>query len=238
MPFDNRLIRILPLAVTLLGGCKSLGFHTGSKPVEATRKLAGFEAVTVAGGVAVDIALGDAFSVTVDAPPALAQKVETRVEKAMLLVAVRPRLDPKSGPVRVRVVMPRLTRVQVEASSVTVAAGEIPQLDVVAREGGIVNVGGVKAERLLVEGRGASRIVVAGAARTLECVLAGASRGDARDLAVGTARVSLAEASRLDLRPRQMVSGEATGASKLAVWGKPKRMGVATRDGSSVTFVR
>jgi hypothetical protein len=115
-------------------------------------------------------------------------------------------------------VLPRLLRLQAEAARVTVT--------------------GVKGRQLSVAGTGGSRIVVAGTADALECSLSGASRGDARELAVGSARVSLAGASRLDLRPRQSVSGEATGASKLAVWSKPKRVGVATRDSASVTYVR
>jgi hypothetical protein len=238
MQIDKRVIRILPLAAIFLGagGCKSLGFHTGKTAPAAP--LAAFEAVTVTGGVTADITVGEELAVKVEGPSPQSRRVETRVEKGMLLVAARPALDPKAPPVRVRVTLPRLARVQVDGSTVTVTAGATPRLDIVAREGSTVNVGGVKGGRLVVEGASRSRIVVAGAADVLECALSGASRGDARQLAVGSARVSLAEASRLDLRPRQAVSGEATGASKLAVWSKPKRVGVATRDGSSVTYVR
>jgi hypothetical protein len=210
------VIRIVPLAVILgAGGCKSLGFVGGSRTA-ASRALTGFEAVDVT-GVTADIAVGEAFAVKVEGDAKVAGQVETRVEKDTLLVAARPGLDPKA-PVRVRVVLPRLLRLQAEAARVTVT--------------------GVKGRQLSVAGTGGSRIVVAGTADALECSLSGASRGDARELAVGSARVSLAGASRLDLRPRQSVSGEATGASKLAVWSKPKRVGVATRDSASVTYVR
>jgi hypothetical protein len=220
MLLDKRVIRVVPLAVIFLGadGCKSLGLLDGAKPVEASRPVAGFEAVAITGGVTADVAVGGAFALKVEGNPALTRRVETRVEKGTLLVVARPRLEPKTA-VRVRVVLPRLVGVS-------------------AHDGSTVTVGGVAGGTLVVRGAGGSRVVVAGTADLLECTLSDASRGDARELAVGSARVSLAGASRLDLRPRQVVSGEATGASKLAVWSKPKRVGVATRDGSSVTYVR
>jgi len=206
------VIRVLPVALLLAaGGCQSLGLLGRAKAPAAP--LSGFEAVAVT-GVTTDIAVGEAFAVKVEGDANAARQVETRVEKDTLLVTARP----GAAPMRVRVALPRLARVEAQAARVTVT--------------------GVKGGRLSIAGAGGSRIVVAGTAETLECSLSGASRGDARELAVGSARISLAGASRLDLRPRHSVSGEATGASKLAVWSKPKRVGVATRDSASVTYVR
>jgi hypothetical protein len=230
------VIRVLLFTALFVTGCRSLGFHAAAKPTASVRPVADFEAVTVTGSVAVDITVGGAFAVKVEGDQALARQVETRVAKQMLLVAAQ-RLDPK-GAVRVKVVLPRLVRVQADGARVAVTAGATPDLDVVARGGSTVTVGGVQGGRLAVEGASASRIVVTGTADVLECTLSGASRGDARALIVGSAKVKLAGASRLDLSPKRAVSGEATGASKLAVWGKPRRIGVATRDSASVTVVR
>jgi hypothetical protein len=236
MPLGDRLIVVsLALAVLGAGACKSLGFH--DRAAASTAKLSGFEAVTLAGGLTAEIAVGAEFSVTTDGDQALARQVKARVDDQTLVVA----LDPKAarGPVRVRIGLPALRRLQAsDACRVTVTDAAGQSLEVAARTGSTISVAGIDGGRLALDATGGSRIVVAGKADSVAVSLAGASRGDARALKVRTARVTLAGASRLDLRPQQAVSGEASGASKLAVWSRPKRIGVATSEDASVTYVR
>ena len=155
------------------------------------------------------------------------------------MVKANKELDPKlRDRVQVSVALPKLSRLQVSASQVAVTGAAGPELAITARHVSNVNVGEIDSTRLVLEATTGSRIVVAGSARMLEFSLSGASRGDARQLKVPTAKVNLAGASRMDLRPDRAISGKATGASKLAMWSKPKRMGVATRDDSTISYVR
>jgi hypothetical protein len=239
MPLQTRLLRVLSLALAVIGpgACKSIGFlHRDSSAV--SRSLTGFHAVELAGGVTAEIAVGGTFAVAIDGDQALARRVKARVDKRTLMVALEAKAAPAPGAVRVRIAMPALTRLQADACKVTVTGAAGQELEVAARTGSTVNVSGIDGGGLVLDAAGGSRIVVAGAADTVSFSLAGASRGDARELKVRTAKVKLAGASRLDLRPQQALSGEASGSSKLAVWSKPKRVAVATRDASSVTYVR
>jgi hypothetical protein len=138
---------------------------------------------------------------------------------------------------RVRVVLPALARVQAHGARVTVKAAASERLEIEAQKASNVMVEGIAAQQLVVEAIEGSRVVLTGTAEALQCSLSQASRADARQLEVRTARVSVADASRLDLRPRAALSGEASGASRVAVWSKPRRVRVATRDASRVTYV-
>jgi hypothetical protein len=213
----SRAIVVLSLAASF--GCQSLArlTHRPATP-EPPKALAGFDAVEIS-GVPADVMVGGAFEVAI--PGALAEDVEARVENQTLIITARRALvharDGGDGP-RVRVALPELRRMTVNGAEAAVS--------------------GVTGRRLSLEATGRSRLVVAGTVDGVDFTLADESRGDARHLKVRTAIVRLDGASRLDLRPDRAVSGEAKGASKLAVWSRPKRVGVAIRDTSTVSYVR
>jgi hypothetical protein len=236
----NRAVTVAGLAFTVLGSgaCKSLGLGARGSSPEASRPLASFDAIEVTGGLNADITVGGVSSVEIEGDRSHVRQVDARVEKGTLVLTPKGKLDPaaKDG-LRVRVVVPKLLRLQAEASQVAVT-GAGPKLQLLARQGSTVKVTALEGSHLALKASEGSRIVLAGAADAIDVSLSGASRGDGRQLKVRTAKVDLAGASRLDLRPEQAVSGEAKGASKLAVWSTPKRVKVGTRDASSVTYVR
>jgi len=220
--------------LAVLAGCKSLGLD----PASPARNLTGFDEVEVLGRLTAEISVGDRFLVTVTGDQKLARQVETRVEDQTLLVTTRQEGDTRLAErVRVRVVLPALARLQAHGARVTVTGAATERLEVEAQKGATVTVDAIAAQRLVVEAIEGSRVVLVGSAESFQCALAQASRADARQLEVRTARVSVADASRLDLRPRTALSGEASGASRVAVWSKPRRVRVATRDEARVTYV-
>ena len=237
---SNRLLGVgFAVAVLAAGGCKSLGnplavFKRGQQsPAPA---LAGFEGVQIGPGVTADISVGGDFAVAIDGDRAAVREVAARVENENLVVT-RASASPQA-PVHVRVALPKLRRLQVDGSRVNVAGAAGPRLEIAARDHSTLNATALDAGRLVLTARDGSRVVLAGAAQRLDVSMSGASRGDARKLSLRNARVDLGEASRLDLRPERTVSGKATGGSRLAVWSKPRRVGVATRDASDVNFIR
>jgi hypothetical protein len=234
----NRAVILVGLALGA-GACQSLGLGNHGKSAEVSPPLAGFDAIDVGGGLTADITIGGAFAVAIDGDKALARQVTARVEKETLVLAPKDKLDAhaKEG-LHVRVTLPKLRRLEVGAAHAAVTGAGGPKLQIIARAGSTVNVGALEGSHLQLQATEGSRIVLAGAADTIDIALSGASRGDGRQLKLRAAKVDLAGASRLDLRPEQAVSGEATGASKLAVWSSPKRMKVATRGAASVTYVR
>ena len=228
---------VLGLAVAVLGasGCKSFSvFNRG--PAGAQPAVSGFEGVRIGPGLDADVSVGGDFAFTVQGDRALVRQVVARVENQELVVTRAP--GAHADPIHLRVVLPRLHRLQAERARVTVAGAAGPRLEITARDKAAVNASALDAGRLVLDASDASRVVLAGTAQSLDVSLSGGSRGDARQLAVRNARVDLGQASRLDLRPERAVSGKATGGSRLAVWSKPKRMAVATRDASDVNYVR
>jgi hypothetical protein len=158
-------------------------------------------------GVPVEIVVGP------DAAVEGARELEVRVQDHTLMLTRRASADG----VRVRVTVPELRRLAVTGSEVSVS--------------------GLAGGRVAVEATERGRVILEGAADAVDFVLESGSRGDARRLKVRTATVRLDGASRLDLRPDRAVSGEAKGASKLAMWSRPKRVGVATHDKSTISYV-
>jgi hypothetical protein len=216
------------------GACKHLGLGKGGGSGAATPVVASFDAVEITGDVTADITVGGAHAVAVDVGgnQGLARQVETRVENQTLLVTA------KQPGAKLTVAMPSLRRLQVTGAHVQVTGAAAPALTVAARGGSTVKLTALQGDRLVLEASEGSRVVLAGSARSLTFALSGKSRGDARELDLRTARVRLEGGCRLDLRPTQAVTGEATGSSKLAVWSKPKRVKVATRGDSVVNYVR
>jgi hypothetical protein len=225
---------IVFITVVAAGGCTSLGLRSRAKAPDAERALTGFDAVEITGAVRAEIVEGPAFAVNLGA----ARAAEARLNGETLVeTATAPASTAAGGGVTVRISMPVLRRLQVAGARVVVKGASAPRLEIAAREGAVVNLEGTRAARLVIEARG-SRMVVAGETDSVQLALTEASRVDARALKVPTAKITLAGASRLDLRPERLVSGNATGASMLAVWSQPKRVKVATRGRASVSYVR
>jgi hypothetical protein len=236
----NRAVTVVGLTLATLGagGCKSLGLGARTTSPAVNAPLAAFDMIQVTGGLLADVTVGGVSAVEIEGDKSYVRLVDARVDKGLLVLAPKAALDaPAKESLRVRVVLPKLRRLTADASRAEVTGAGAPDLQIIARAGSIVKVDAREGSHLSLEASKGSRIVLTGAADTVEFALSGASRGDGRQLKVRSAKVNLAGASRLDLRPEQAVSGEAKGASKLAVWSTPKRMKVATRGASSVTYV-
>jgi hypothetical protein len=220
----------LGLALCGSGGCRSLGLLLHR---QVAQPVAPFDTLEVSGPVVVEVAAGDRPALTVEGA---GEEVSSRVEEGTLFLEGK--TADGGAPVSVRLTVPQLRRLVVAASTAKVTGGIGPDLDIAARRGASVTVANIEGGHVVVDGRGHSRITLAGTADTVAFSLFDDSRADGRQLKVGTAKVALAGASRLDLRPEKAVAGEATGHSRLEVWSKPRRLKVATRGAASVEYVR
>jgi len=197
------------------------------------RPLTAFDAVEVSGRLAVEVEVGGQPTLTL-APAATTDAVSSRIDKGTLYLETKATGDPLA----VQVTAPELRQLRVAGATVKVGGDAGPDLQIAVRGGGSVTVAAVSGGHLVVDASEHSRVTVAGAAETATFSLSAGSRGDGRQLGVRAAKVSLAGASRLDLRPEQTVNGRATGRSRLEVWSKPRRVRVATRGQATVEYVR
>jgi hypothetical protein len=219
------------VALFLVVGCRSA--RTTPTPGSAgnIRALSGFTAVEIGGAVEAEVTAGQPFSVEVSGEPAAVAEVTTRVKGEILEVD---RKGSVGGNVRVSIKLPALRGVEVAgASNVRVAglSGEGMRLE--ASGASRLRATATKGEHLAIDASGASRVDVDGVIDDLVTDVSGASQVRAKELAVRKAVVDVSGASRLELRGKE-ISGDASGASTVEVWGAPEKMAVDTSGASSV----
>lgn len=228
------------LALVLFLACKSTPAPTpGSGPtVSGQRQLTGFNVVEIGGAIDADVtAGGTAFSVEVSGDPAAVPLVITRV-KGETLEVMRESSSSNAGKVHVSVKLPTLLGVELSGASTAVVAGLSGEgIRVAASGASRLKVKDTKGTHLALDASGASTVDVTGAIDDLVTDVSGASQVHARDLVVRKAVVDVSGASRLELNGKD-VSGDATGASSVQVWGGPQRLAVETSGASSVTSMQ
>ena len=114
------------------------------------------------------------------------------------------------------------------------AGATAPQLKLEASGASRINASSVRAEQIAVGASGASHVFLGGGAGKLDADLSGASHLEARGLTTRTAEVEVSGASSAELTGQEAVSGSASGASHVKVWGNPPKLAVETSGASSV----
>jgi hypothetical protein len=237
-------IIVLALAVTGAGagaiatGCNLVNRRVEGNGREASqrRDVAGFTAVEVGGALEAHVVTGAAFSVVISGDENLLPLVRAEREGDTLVIGMEPdvRARPRVG-LAVTVHLPVLEQVEAHgATRVSVAglAGRAPALS--AHGASRLEVTGVSADRLEVDVSGASNVTLAGGAHLLVADVSGASHVHGRELAVRDAEVDLSGAATLEINGEENVTGDASGASQVRVWGNPPRLAIDTSGASSV----
>jgi hypothetical protein len=230
------------------GGCawtSSSKVHGSGKAAEDRRAAEGFTAVEVGGALEADVVVGRPFSVVVAGDDNLVPLVRTEVSDGRLVVRMKDRVNaqPKAG-LSVTVHLPRLERAEASgASTVTVTgtvtgAGAAAALALGASGASKLSAADVAGDAVDVEASGASQVKVAGTSTQLRAEVSGASQLEARALAVRTAALDVSGASGAEVTGHDAVSGSASGASNVKVWGSPSRLAVSTSGASSVESMR
>jgi hypothetical protein len=234
------LVRAAIAAVMLLAGCKSA---TQAPPPSAgptasgKRDAAGFSLVEIGGAIDAEVTAGPAFSVEVSGEPAAVELVTTKVRGETLTVG-RENSSSSAGKVHVTIKLPVLRGIELNgASNATVVGLGGEGIRVAASGASRLTVKGVKGEHLAIDASGASNVHLTGAIDDLVIDVSGASTVKARDLVVRKAVVDVSGASTLELNGKD-VSGDASGASHVQVWGGPQRLAVEASGASSVRSVQ
>jgi hypothetical protein len=182
---------------------------------EDRRKLGGFDEVELSAAVTAKIEVGGLGSeIVVTGDDNLVPLVHTVVKGNRLLVNADKGLHPRAG-LQVTVRMPALRGLQVTGA-------------------GRASVTGIAGDDLQLAASGASRVDVAGRVRRLRVGVSGASRVSAGTLETESAELAVSGASRLELRSKNAVKGDASGASSVEIQGNPPNVNVSNSGASSV----
>jgi putative autotransporter adhesin-like protein len=197
------------------------------------REVSGFSAIEIGGAIEADVAVGPPFSVVVSGDERAIALVTTEVHGEMLVVGRKQGRD-SSGHVHVAICLPVLAGLELEGASQAQVSGLVGAgLRLAAGGASRLVVTGTRGEHLALDASGASSVAIDGAIDDLVIDVSGASHVQARALVVSKAVVDVSGASTLELNGKD-ISGDASGASTVQVWGGPSHLAVDTSGASSV----
>jgi hypothetical protein len=215
--------------VSLVAGCRSP--RPPGPTVSGKRDVSGFTTIELENAIAADIAIGPAFTLVVKGEANAVAAVRTEVHGESLVVKREGRED---GQVRVAIQLPALKGIELSgASDANVAGLTGAGMRLGASGASHLAVKAATGEHLAIDASGASTVDVAGAVDDLVVDVSGASQVNARGLTVRKAVVDVSGASGLQLNGKD-ISGDATGASHVQVWGPPSRLAIEASGASSV----
>lgn len=179
------------------------------------RNETGFNKIDASGAVSVEVSVGNAFAVEVQADDNLLANIKTEANGDTLKIYSEDRISSKT-PVVIRVSMPEIENFEVSGAS----SG---------------NVSNVKADDLELKASGASKIKIFGTANELNADASGASTIDAEDLRTENAKVEASGASKAFVTATDDLDINASGASKITYIGEPKSIKQNSSGASSIT---
>lgn len=185
------------------------GTPTGGSGDSATRSYAvsGFTGVTVTGSDDVEIAKGDAFTVTATGDPAVLDRLIIRVRDGKLEVRRRSGVSlVNRGNATVKVTMPVLTRIEAAGSGRITSdtlTGDDASVEIAGS--GDVTLTGVSARKFGVAIAGSGAVAATGTAQEVEAGIAGSGSLNAPGLSSASADISMAGSGNVTM----LVSGPA-----------------------------
>lgn len=203
------LVSAMNCSISNLGGTAG----SGNLKTE-TRNVSGFKNVEGSNAVNLEIAVGESFSAEVEADDNLIQNVKTEVSGETLKVFTEGRMSAKSR-ITVRIKLPELDKLGISGASTA-------------------DVSNVKSDSIELQARGASKIKIDGATKTLSADASGASDINAEGLLTEDARVESSGASRVTVTPSNELNADSSGASSIIYKGEPKNVKQKASGASSV----
>ncbi len=227
------------LGAVLIAACS--GVETTATPmvkgsgnlVTRDLRLTDFSEVQASGPLRVDVTRGEAFRVSVTADDNAIELL--RVERQGRALS----LDLKPGSysnltLRVAVVMPDLTRLQLGGASTGTISGFKPASLDLKLLGASQLTGRLEAGAVNLTVAEASRATLGGAAETVDVVASGAGHANLGDLAARSGRASLKEASTAILNLEDRLDADLRSASTLYYVGNPSLGTVSSVEGAVV----
>lgn len=205
---------------------------------DETRKVAEFTGIDVSGIIEATIRLGEETTVRISGDDNIVPLVRTEVRDRRLTIEMKESnpINPKR-PLKAEITTPRLDRIGASgAVAVRATVGHSERFEVHAGGASRVTVEGIKADKVDFEASGASQLTAEGSAHDLKVVASGASQVHAEKLAAEAAEARVSGASNAKVRAVKAVRGDASGASRIHVVGRPETKAVATSGASSVQY--
>jgi len=209
--------RILALVLLTAAACNFsvVGVEGSGVSASEDRQVAAFQAVALSGSFAVEVEVGPAQSVRVEADDNIVPIVVTEVVGEVLKISSRQNYSTR-GPIKVRVTTPKLTAVEHSGS-------------------GSIEVRAIDAGLFTASLDGSGMVRLAGAADMLTANIDGSGSLEATDLATNSATVALSGSGGAKVHARQRVVATISGSGSVQHAGGAKDVVSNIRGSGSVT---
>ena len=199
------------------------------------RDLTGFNAVSVGGGIDLEVRQGPVFRVEVTAPDGESANVVTEVRNSTLFIGTENGFFRFRSGYSVAVTLPELVSLSVGGGTDADLLGPFTgdSLEVKASGGSDVNVD-VSVETLATSASGGSDLRMAGTAGRLRVSASGGSDVDAAGLDARAAEVSASGGSDVRIQVSDSLVAQASGGSDIVYAGDPATKTVNSSGGSDV----
>jgi hypothetical protein len=249
---------VLALTVLLGAGCDAIGERGSGNHRTETRDIDEFDSVRISRALRAEIQVveGAQPSLEITFDDNLIDDVITEVRGRTLILEASRNMRPTSGHV-IRVTTATLddvtasgasrveaegaleaSRIQINASGASRVSMTGPtagnRVDVTASGASTVTLSGLDVSTVVLEASGASTLDLSGRADEIRIEVSGASSAQLEAVEATEAEVRLSGASRAHVRASDRVTGSASGASNVHVYGSPAVVDIDTSGASSV----
>ncbi len=209
--------RIVALALFAAAACNFsfVGVEGSGVSASEDRQVAAFKAVALAGSFAVEVEVGPAQSVRVEADDNIVPIVVTEVVGDVLKISSRQNFSTR-GPIKVRVTTPQLAAVEHSGS-------------------GSIEVRAIDADLFTASLDGSGMVRLAGKAGTLTASIDGSGSLEAADLTTQSATVALSGSGGAKIHARERVVATISGSGSVQHTGGAKDVVSNIRGSGSVT---
>ena len=179
--------------------------HGSGKLISEKRDLSGFTGIEAGGAIDIEVTQADSYSVEIEADKNLMPHVRTTVESGTLKISTEDMnfdfFDHST--VHVKISMPKLSSFELAGASKGIAKN-------------------IKTDKLSLDVSGASKLIVAGTASSVNSEISGASKLEAKDLIADNVEVDCAGASKAYVHANATLKISAAGASNVIYSGSAK----------------
>ena len=179
------------------------------------RDVPAFSVVKSGGAAEVEIAVGGAQSLEIETDDNLLELTKTYVKGDTLFIEREGNIRTKT-PLRIRISVPTLDGLDLSGAS----------------KGNVTNI---KTDKFDLELSGASRLTISGEADSLDADLSGASSLEAGELRTAYTTIEASGTSRANVFATDILTAEASGASRVAYAGNPQSIVKDVSGASSVS---
>lgn len=208
--------------------CVSLGFALTASAAQAaghseSREVSGFNALTLAAPVDVDVVQGDKEGLVLEGDAAELARIETVVEGGALKIRMRERHWGTASKLRGHLAVRDLHALAISGSgdikSARLRSGDF---EISISGSGDVAIGALSASRLRVSIAGSGDVIVAGKVERTDVSIAGSGDVNAKRLEARDAKVSITGAGDATVWARETVDVSILGSGDVRYYGDPQ----------------